>query len=118
MLGDEDAPTPARTIAHRGPMRRKGRGSSRNAERDRMRQCAPVACRLESQRIRIGQAVASIQLERDFVEVAAMVDATPPAARHRRQPVRQLVEQREALVELVTSRPNRDQAIVAPGDAS
>ena len=117
MLRDEDAPAPARTIAHRGPMRRKSGGSALYTERDGMRQRAAVACRLESQRVRIGQAVASIQLERDLVEGTPMVDGTSPAARHRRQPMRQLVEQGQALVELVTSCPNRDQAIVAPGDA-
>lgn len=112
VLGYQNTPLPARTSANTGPMRRERGTRAGNAERDCMTQRAAVTGGFEAQGVRIGQAVASVELEGDLIERAAMMDGTAPASRNRRQPVRQLMKKCQALIELVVPRADRDHSLV------
>ena len=118
VLGHEDAPLPPRARSQPRPMLgQHGRGT-RDTEGDGVGQGRPVARGLEPQRIRVVQAMAAVEVEGDRVEAAAVMDRpTAPTPGGRRDPVRQLVQQREPLVERVAAGANGDRALRSAGDA-
>ena len=108
VLGHEDAPLPPRTRSQPRPMLGQRGGGTRDAEGDGMGQGRSVARGLQPQRIRVVQAVAAVEIEGDRVEAAAVMDRpTAPPPSGRRDPVRELVQQREPLVERVACRRGR-----------
>ena len=110
VLGDEHpwSASQPRPFPDRVATGSPGRLRTGDAECSRVAQRARVAPAFALERLGIRDAVGAIQLEGDRVEVqAVMGDATATAARLRSEPVRQLVQEREPLVELIGSRGHR-----------
>ena len=89
-------------------------GRAGDSQGDRVAQRAPIAGGFQAQRIGVGHAVAAIELEGDLVERAAVVNRSAAAPRNGRSPMRQLMEERHALVQLVVPRADGDDPVVTP----
>lgn len=120
VLGDEHSPPSARALAESGPVLGEGGRCSRHTDRRRVPEGAPVARRLQSKRVRIGHPMPPVELESDEVEVPAVVlgPAATAAPRNRREPVRQLVEDGQALVDGIGTGPDPNNADVPTGEAA
>ena len=81
-----------------------------------MAQRARVAAGLEAQRIGLGNPVAPVELEGNGVERGTMVNGPAAAGSAGCEPMCQLVEQGQPLVELVPARTHRHEAIGSTGD--
>ncbi len=112
MLGHEHAPPAMWPSADRRPMQRECGRRPGDAKRHGMAQRASVPGRFQAQGVGIGESVAAIQVEGDRVEHApVMRGATAPDTSCRRKPMRQLVEQGQAMVQRIGTGADGDHAV-------
>lgn len=119
MVGHENAPSSPGPLALGGAVRCQLRCRAGNAERYRVAKRAAIATGFEAQGIGLRDAVPAVERERGRVEGSSVVDRSPaPTPRLRTDPVGQLVEQREPLIQRVAAGADRDDAVSATGHSS
>lgn len=114
MLGDDHAPRlPA--VAQQGPTHGESRGGAGHADHDRVAERAGIAASFTGKGLGIGDPVCAIQGKGAQVErPIVMGHASPGTMRPRTEPVGELVKERQARIEVIAARADREHSEARP----